>query len=106
MRGDSLPLDGLVVLDLTRVLAGPYCTRLLAALGARVVKIERLGEGDEMRRGPHQLEHGRDDQSTYFTRVNAGKESVGLHLARPRGRDVLLDLARRADVFVENFMPG
>ena len=59
-----------------------------------------------MRRGPHQLEAGRDDQSTYFTRVNAGKESVGLDLASPRGREVLLDLARRADVFVENFMPG
>ena len=106
MRADSLPLDGFVVLDLTRVLAGPYCTRLLADLGARVIKVERLGEGDEMRRGPHQLEPGRDDQSTYFTRVNAGKESVGLDLASPRGRDVLLDLARRADVFVENFMPG
>src|SRR5215468_4776066 len=59
-----------------------------------------------MRRGAHQLEPGRDDQSTYFTRVNAGKESVGLDLANPRGRQVLLDLARRADVFVENFMPG
>src|SRR5262245_19998954 len=63
-------LDGLVVLDFTRVLAGPYCTRLLADLGARVVKVERPGVGDEMRRGPHQLEGGRDDQSTYFTRVN------------------------------------
>jgi crotonobetainyl-CoA:carnitine CoA-transferase CaiB-like acyl-CoA transferase len=106
MRDDPRPLDGVVVLDLTRVLAGPYCTRLLADLGARVVKIERVGEGDEMRRGPHQLEPGRDDQSTYFTRVNAGKESVGLDLASPGGREVLLDLARRADVFVENFMPG
>ena len=106
MRDDSLPLDGLVILDLTRVLAGPYCTRLLADLGARVIKIERPGEGDEMRRGPHQLEPGRDDQSTYFTRVNAGKQSVALDLASPEGRAVLLDLARRADVFVENFMPG
>ena len=106
MRDDSLPLDGLVILDLTRVLAGPYCTRLLADLGARVIKIERPGEGDEMRRGPHQLETGRDDQSTYFTRVNAGKESVGLDLTSPLAREVLLDLARHADVFVENFMPG
>jgi crotonobetainyl-CoA:carnitine CoA-transferase CaiB-like acyl-CoA transferase len=106
MHDDSLPLDGLIILDLTRVLAGPYCTRLLADLGARVIKIERAGEGDEMRRGPHQLEAGRDDQSTYFTRVNAGKESVGLDLASPRARQVLLDLARHADVFVENFMPG
>ena len=106
MRDDDLPLDGLIVLDLTRVLAGPYCTRLLCDMGARVIKVERAGEGDEMRRSPHQLEPGRDDQSTYFTRVNAGKESVGLELSDARGREVLLDLARRADVFVENFMPG
>ena len=106
MVDDSLPLDGLLVLDLTRVLAGPYCTRLLADLGARVVKIERPGEGDETRRGPHQLEPGRDDQSTYFQRVNAGKESVAVDLARPEGRTVVLDLARHADVLVENFAPG
>jgi CoA:oxalate CoA-transferase len=99
-------LDGLVVLDFTRVLAGPYCTRLLADLGARVIKIERPGEGDEMRRAHLQLEEGRDDQSTYFTRINTGKESVALDLANPAARDVVLDLARRADVAVENFVPG
>jgi crotonobetainyl-CoA:carnitine CoA-transferase CaiB-like acyl-CoA transferase len=106
VRDADLPLLGVTVLDLTRVLAGPYCTRLLADLGARVIKIERPGEGDEMRRSPHQIEPGRDDQSTYFTRVNAGKESVAVDLAKPRGLDVLLDLARHADVFVENFAPG
>jgi crotonobetainyl-CoA:carnitine CoA-transferase CaiB-like acyl-CoA transferase len=106
VRDDALPLAGLVIVDLTRVLAGPYCTRLLADLGARVIKVERPGEGDEMRRSPIQLEPGRDDQSSYFTRVNAGKESVGIDLAHPRGREIVLDLARRADVFVENFMPG
>ena len=106
MRDDSLPLAGLVILDLTRVLAGPYCTRLLADMGARVIKVERPGEGDEMRKSPIQLEPGRDDQSSYFTRVNAGKESVAIDLSQPRGRDVVLDLARHADVFVENFMPG
>jgi crotonobetainyl-CoA:carnitine CoA-transferase CaiB-like acyl-CoA transferase len=106
VRDDALPLDGLIVLDLTRVLAGPYCTRLLADLGARVIKVERPGEGDEMRRSPHQLEPGRDDQSTYFYRVNAGKESVALDLGHPRGREVVLDLARHADVFIENFTPG
>ena len=106
MRDADLPLRGLTILDLTRVLAGPYCTRLLADLGARVIKVERPGEGDEMRRSPIQLEPGREDQSTYFTRVNAGKESVALDLSRPRGREVALDLARHADVFVENFMPG
>jgi crotonobetainyl-CoA:carnitine CoA-transferase CaiB-like acyl-CoA transferase len=106
VRREDLPLDGLTVVDLTRVLAGPYCTRLLADLGARVIKVERPVEGDEMRRSPHQIDPPRDDQSTYFTRVNAGKESVAVDLAHPRGAAVVLDLARHADVFVENFTPG
>jgi crotonobetainyl-CoA:carnitine CoA-transferase CaiB-like acyl-CoA transferase len=104
--GEPRPLDGLVVLDLTRVLAGPYCTRLLSDLGARVIKVERPVEGDEMRRNPHQIEADRDDQSTYFQRVNAGKESVAVDLSRPEGREVVLGLARHADVFIENFAPG
>ncbi len=99
-------LADLTVLDFTRVLAGPYCTRLLADLGARVIKIERPGEGDEMRRGYLQLEADRTDQSTYFIRINAGKWSVAINLAHPKGREVVLDLARRADVAVENFLPG
>ena len=99
-------LDGLTVLDFTRVLAGPYCTRLLADLGARVIKVERPGEGDETRRGYLQLEDARNDQATYFVRVNAGKLSVGLDLSRPEGRAVALDLARIADVAIENFVPG
>jgi crotonobetainyl-CoA:carnitine CoA-transferase CaiB-like acyl-CoA transferase len=103
---DSAPLAGLTVLDFTRVLAGPYCTRLLADLGARVIKIERPGEGDEMRRAILQLEPDRADQSTYFVRVNAGKLSVAIELAHPAARAVVLDLARAADVAVENFMPG
>ena len=105
-RADSLPLSGLLILDLTRVLAGPYCTRLLADMGARVIKIERPGTGEETRHNPHQLEPGRDDQSTYFTRVNAGKESVAVDLSHAEGRRVVLDLARHADVFIENFTPG
>jgi crotonobetainyl-CoA:carnitine CoA-transferase CaiB-like acyl-CoA transferase len=103
---DALPLSGLVVLDLTRVLAGPYCTRLLADMGARVIKIERPGAGEETRQNPHQLEPGRNDQSTYFTRVNAGKESVAVDLSHAEGRSVVLDIARHADVFIENFTPG
>jgi crotonobetainyl-CoA:carnitine CoA-transferase CaiB-like acyl-CoA transferase len=103
---DHLPLTGVTVVDLTRVLAGPYCTRLLADLGARVIKIERPGEGDDQRRGYMQLEPGRRDQSTYFVRVNAGKESVAVDLQRPEGQAVVHDLARIADVVVENFMPG
>jgi len=106
VSADELPLTDVTILDLTRVLAGPYCTRLLCDLGARVIKIERPGEGDEMRRGYLQLEPDRTDQSTYFTRVNAGKESVAVDLARPEGRAIVRDLARVADVVVENFMPG
>lgn len=103
--GDPL-LDGITVLDLSRVLAGPYCTRLLADMGARVIKIERPGDGDDTRRVYLQLEQGRGDQSTYFTRVNAGKESVAIDLSRPEGQAVVRDLARVADVVVENFVPG
>ncbi len=100
------PLTGLTVLDFTRVLAGPWATRLLADLGARVIKIERPGEGDDTRRGYVQLEDGRTDQGTYFVRVNAGKLSVAVDIAHARGREVVLDLARVADVAVENFVPG
>jgi crotonobetainyl-CoA:carnitine CoA-transferase CaiB-like acyl-CoA transferase len=105
MRPEPL-LAGLTVLDFTRVLAGPYCTRLLADLGARVIKVERPGEGDEVRRGATQLEDGRTDQSTYFVRINVGKLGVAIDLAQPAGRAVVLDLARIADVAVENFVPG
>jgi CoA:oxalate CoA-transferase len=99
-------LAGLTVIDFTRVLAGPYCTRLLADLGARVIKIERPGEGDEVRYTAFQLEPGRTDQSSYFVRLNAGKQSIAIDLAHPEARDIVLDLVRLADVVVENFSPG
>jgi len=99
-------LEGLTVVDFTRVLAGPYCTRLLADLGARVIKIERPGEGDEIRYSVTQLEAGRTDQSSYFVRLNAGKHGVAIDLAHPGAREVVLDLVRLADVVVENFSPG
>lgn len=100
------PLDGITVLDFTRVLAGPYCTRLLADLGARVIKIERPGLGDEMREAPEQIEPGRNDQSTYFIRFNTGKLSLALDLTHPEVRGVVEDLVRVSDVLVENFRPG
>ena len=106
MADDSSLLAGVTVLDFTRVLAGPYCTRLLADLGARVIKVERPGEGDEVRRGWFQLEEGRSDQATYFIRVNVGKLGVAIDLAQPKGREVVHDLVRVADVVVENFVPG
>ena len=102
----SLPLHGIVVLDLTRVLAGPYCTRLLSDMGAHVIKVERPGRGDDTRFAMQQLEPGRRDQSSYFNRVNAGKQSVGIDLSSADGMRVVLDLARHADVFIENFAPG
>src|SRR5215831_10848731 len=81
MAGSDDPLlAGVTVLDFTRVLAGPYCTRLLSDLGARVIKIERPGEGDDTRRGHAQIEPGRTDQGTYFIRINAGKSSLALDL--------------------------
>src|SRR5260370_6641190 len=75
-------------------------------MGARVIKVERPGEGEEMRRAFRPLDDDRDDQSTYFVRVNAGKLSVAIDLGRPEARGVVLDLARAADVGVENFLPG
>src|SRR5262245_12771001 len=99
-------LDGLTVLDFTRVLAGPYCTRLLADLGAQVIKVERPGEGDEVRYTVKQLESDRTDQSSYFVRLNVGKRSIAIDLAHPQAHAVILDLVRAADVVVENFSPG
>ena len=103
--GDGL-LDGYTVIDFTRVLAGPYCTRLLADLGARVIKIERPGEGDEIRYTALQLDAGRTDQSSYYARLNTGKEGIAINLSRPEARDIVFDLVRSADVLVENFSPG
>ena len=99
-------LDGYTVIDFTRVLAGPYCTRLLADLGARVIKIERPGEGDEIRYITLQLDAGRTDQSSYFARLNTGKQGIAINLSRPEAREVVLDLVRTADIVVENFSPG
>jgi crotonobetainyl-CoA:carnitine CoA-transferase CaiB-like acyl-CoA transferase len=103
---DELLLAGITVVDFTRVLAGPYGTRMLADLGARVIKIERPGEGDEIRHTVLQLDPKRTDQSSYFARLNAGKQSIAIDLAHPQARDVVLDLVRNADVVVENFSPG
>ena len=103
---DEPLLAGLSVLDFTRVLSGPYCTRMLADLGARVTKVERPGEGDETRYIGLQFDPQRNDQSAYFARMNAGKRSVAIDLANADAREVVLDLVRRSDVVVENFSPG
>ena len=97
------PLDGVLVVDLTRVLSGPYCTMMLADMGARVVKIEQPGKGDDTRAwGPPFI----GDESAYFLSINRNKESVALNIKEPREREVLDRLLARADVLVENFRPG
>lgn len=96
------PLQGVRVLDLTHVLAGPICTTILADLGADVVKIERLGHGDISRK----VEPCREGESFYFAALNRNKRSLALDLKRNEGRHVLEKLVDRADVLVENFRPG
>ena len=96
-------MPALRVLDLSRVLAGPYCTMLLADLGADVVKVERPGQGDDTRAWGPPYAAG---EAAYFLSVNRGKRSVALDLARPEGQEAAQRLARSADVVVENFRPG
>src|SRR5699024_8657632 len=96
------PLDGIKVLDFSRVLAGPYCTMLLADMGAEVVKIERPETGDDTRGfGPFQ-----NEESGYFMYLNRGKKSVELDLKDHESIDVINELVEEADVIVENFRPG
>ncbi|HSB73499.1 MAG TPA: CoA transferase [Candidatus Methylomirabilis sp.] len=97
------PLHGVRVLDLTRVLAGPYCSLLLGFLGAEVIKIEEPEGGDPSRSASLYFDRG---LSAFFISGNACKKSVTLNLKSPRGREILFALADRCDIFVENFRPG
>jgi crotonobetainyl-CoA:carnitine CoA-transferase CaiB-like acyl-CoA transferase len=97
------PLAGVRVLDLSRVLAGPYCTMVLADLGADVVKVERPQGGDETRGWGPPFAGG---EAAYFLAVNRGKRSCAVDLAQPEGRDLVLELAARSDVAIENFKAG
>ena len=100
------PLAGVTVLDLTRVLAGPYCTMVLYDLGARIIKVERPGTGDDARAiGPF-IESGGERESAYFLSLNRGKQSIALDLKDDADRAVFEQLLARADVLVENFRPG
>jgi crotonobetainyl-CoA:carnitine CoA-transferase CaiB-like acyl-CoA transferase len=99
----AAPLAGVRVLDLSRVLAGPYCTMLLADLGADVVKVERPGAGDPTRAWGPPFRAG---ESAYFLCVNRGKRSVTIDLGDPAGIEVARRLALRADIVVESFLPG
>ena len=96
-------LDGITVVDFSRVLAGPYCTMLLADMGADVIKIEQPGKGDDTRAwGPPYL----GDQSGYYLAVNRNKRGIAIDLKSDAGRQIALDLVRNADVVVENFRVG
>ena len=104
----SGPLQGIRVIDLTRILAGPYCTMMLADLGADVVKVEPP-DGDQARRnGPFVAakDGGGQEYGTYFMSINRGKRSIVIDLKQPEGHALVLDLVRDADVLVENFRPG
>lgn len=96
------PLNGLKILDLTRVLAGPYCTMLLADLGADVIKVEMPVTGDDSRHfGPYQ-----NGESAYFMSLNRNKRSMTLNLKHEEGKKLLKELVKQVDVLVENFRPG
>ena len=98
------PLDGVRVIDLSRVLAGPFCAMNLADLGAEVIKVEVPGRGDDSRGFAPRIP-GSDDSGYYYS-VNRGKRSITLDLRKPEGASILFDLVKHADIVVENFSPG
>ncbi|KAG9229307.1 CoA-transferase family III domain-containing protein [Amylocarpus encephaloides] len=109
----KLPLAGVKVLDLTRVLAGPYCTQILGDLGAEVIKIEHPTRGDDTRAwGPPYAPYleGKEGtgsgESAYYLSVNRNKKSLALSFKHEKGQEIIRELAKRADVFVENYLPG
>ena len=102
MTKSKAPLAGIRVLDLTRVLAGPFCAMMLGDMGAEVIKVEEPGKGDDTRSWPPFVE----GESTYFMSVNRNKQSVTLNLKAPEGRKIFQALARKSDVLLENFRPG
>lgn len=95
-------LDGIRVLDFTAVMAGPFATRMLADLGADVIKVENIKGGDQVRARPPL----RDGRSRYFAQLNAGKQSLACDLKHPDMQEVMKDLVRQCDILVENFRPG
>lgn len=95
-------LEGITVIDLTRVLAGPYCTMFLADMGANVIKVEVPGKGDDTRTYAPSF-HG---ESAYFINLNRNKRSLTLNLKSAKGKQILKDLIKKADILIENFRPG
>jgi crotonobetainyl-CoA:carnitine CoA-transferase CaiB-like acyl-CoA transferase len=103
MPAEDPPLAGVTIVDFTRVLSGPYCTMLLADMGARVIKVEQPGRGDDTRGWGPPFVKG---ESAYFLSINRNKESLTLDLKHPASGEILDALLARADVLVENFRPG
>lgn len=97
------PLEGIRVLDLTRVLAGPFCTMILADMGADIIKVEQPGKGDDTRAFGPPFTQG---ESAYFLSINRNKRSITLDIKSDAGKEVLRRLIKRSDVLVENFRPG
>jgi len=102
MDGDDEALLGIRVLDLSRVLAGPFCSMLLADMGAEVIKLEVPGRGDDSREFPPFM----GGESLYYINLNRGKRSIALDLKHPEGKRIFLELVKRCDVLLENFRPG
>ncbi|MCP1314499.1 MULTISPECIES: CaiB/BaiF CoA-transferase family protein [unclassified Halomonas] len=95
-------LDNLKILDVSQIMAGPYCTMVLADMGAEVIKVEKLNGGDDSRQmGPYV-----NGESTCFSQINRNKKSISLNLKEARGREIFYELAASADVIVENYRPG
>src|SRR5512145_102162 len=97
-------LAGILVLDLSRVIAGPYCAMLLADLGADVIKVERPGRGDDLREW--RARTGRGGMSAVFAAINRNKRGLAVDLQHPEGAPLVRELAGRSDVLIENFVPG
>ena len=108
MSTRALPLEGIAVIDITRVVAGPYCAQMLADLGAMVIKVEHPSDPDYVRSFPPRLHdaQGHDAGSGYFAQYNRHKRGVTLDLKHPQGKQLLRELAAKADVLIENFRPG
>jgi len=98
----ALPLEGVTVLDLTTVMAGPYCTMALGDMGASVIKVENFPEGDGSRR----FEPKVNGESYCFAVLNRNKKSIGINMKDPRGKEIFMKLAAKADIITENFRPG
>ena len=105
------PLEGIRIIDLTRILSGPFCTMLMADLGADVIKVEQPVTGDPARGNgpflsPPESTEDSNQYSTYFMSINRGKRSIAIDLSKSDGREILLQLIDSADVLIENFRPG